>query len=417
MSAALEFLYRVLGLLALALAIRVVVDVWLEIPYSILLILVGVGISIHPIEIGLRLSHDVIMSLVLPLILFNGAIELNRRLLHDNIVVPLVLVVVGIPLAVALLGAATAAVFGLPVLIALLLAGIVVPTDPIAVLSLFEEIDAPERLSVIIDSESLFNDGVAVVIVNVLLVLIAERPTLTGSSEIATTVVLDLFVVGVGGFLIGAVLGYTATQFMRRVPERMAILLSTVLVAYGSYVLATSVVGVSGILATVGAGLFVETTPSEGIKIDPDILEFVRDTWEGGAFLLSTLVYVLIGAQVPIDSLVRRLEYILVAAVLVLLVRAVVVYSLVGIMNVIATPKTPPSYQHMLVWGGLHTVVPIALALGLPAGLPRRDFIQAVVFGVAVTGALVQGLLMPTVLRVTGIRERASRVGTLDRTE
>jgi len=417
MSAALEFLYRVLALLALALAIRVVVDVWIETPYSILLILVGVGISILPIDVGLRLSHDVIMALVLPLILFNGAIELNRRVLRENIVVPLVLVVVGIPLAVALLGAATAAVFGLPVLISLLLAGIVVPTDPIAVLSLFEEIDAPERLSVIVDSESLFNDGVAVVIVNVLLVLIAERPTPTGSSEIATTVVLDLFVVGVGGFLIGGVLGYTATQFISRVPERMAILLSTVLVAYGSYVLATSVVGVSGILATVGAGLFMETTASEGIEIDPDILEFVRDTWEGGAFLLSTLVYVLIGAQVPIDSLVRRLEYILVAAVLVLVVRAVVVYSLVGIMNVIATPKTPPSYQHMLVWGGLHTVVPIALALGLPAGLPRRDFIQAVVFGVAVTGALVQGLLMPTVLRVTGIRERASRVSTLDRTE
>ena len=417
MSAALEFLYRVLALLVLALAIRVVVDVWLEIPYSILLILVGVGISILPIDVGLRLSHDVIMSLVLPLILFNGAIELNRRVLRENIVVPLVLVVVGIPLAVALLGAATAAVFGLPVLIALLLAGIVVPTDPVAVLSLFEEIDAPERLSVIIDSESLFNDGVAVVIVNVLLVLIAERPTPTGGSEIATTVVIDLIVVGVGGFLIGAVLGYTATQFIRRVPERMAILLSTVLVAYGSYVLATSVVGVSGILATVGAGLFIETTASEGIEIDPDILEFVRDTWEGGAFLISTLVYVLIGAQVPIDSLVRRLEYILVAAVLVLLVRAVVVYSLVGTMNAIATTKTPGSYQHMLVWGGLHTVVPIALTLGLPAGLPRREFIQAVVFGVAITGALVQGLLMPTVLRVTGIRERASRVGALDKTK
>ena len=143
MSAALALLHRVLALLALALAIRIVVDMWLEIPYSILLILVGVAISIYPIEIGLELSHDVIMSLVLPPVLFNGAIELNRRVLRENMVVPLVLVVVGIPLAVALLGAATAAVFGLPVLISLLLAAVVVPTDPIAVLSLFEEIDAP----------------------------------------------------------------------------------------------------------------------------------------------------------------------------------------------------------------------------------------------------------------------------------
>src|SRR6056297_2243399 len=107
MSAVFEFLYRVLALLTLALVIRVVVDAWLEIPYSILLILVGVVISILTIDVGLRLSHDVIMSLVLPIILFNETIELNRRLLRDNLTVPLVLVVVGIPLAVVLLGGLT----------------------------------------------------------------------------------------------------------------------------------------------------------------------------------------------------------------------------------------------------------------------------------------------------------------------
>ncbi|TMT87822.1 sodium:proton exchanger [Haloterrigena sp. H1] len=414
MSAVLEFLYRVLALLTLALVIRVVVDAWLEIPYSILLILVGVVISILPIDVGLRLSHDVIMSLVLPIILFNGTIELNRRLLRDNLTVPLVLVVVGIPLAVVLLGGLTSVAFGLPILISLLLAAIVVPTDPIAILSVFEEIDAPERLSVIIDSESLFNDGVAVVIVNVLLLLIAERPVPTVGLEIAGTAIADILFVGVGGFLIGIGLGYATTQFIHRLPERMAILLVTVLVAYGSYIIAQSVIGVSGILATVGAGLFVETTAAEGASIDRDTLEFVRDTWEGGAFLVSTLVHVLIGAQVPIASLLEHRRAILVAVALVLVVRAVAVYSLVGVVNAIATTPTPRSYQHLLVWGGVHTVVPIALALGLPAGLPHREFIQAVVFGVAITGALVQGLLMPTVLRVTGVRERASQVGPPD---
>ncbi|QLG49345.1 cation:proton antiporter [Natrinema halophilum] len=417
MSATLQLVLRVLWLLGLALVVRVAVDTWLDVPYSVLLILVGVVISVLHVDVGLRLSNEVVMTLVLPPVLFNGVIELNRTALRENLAVPLVLVVLGIPLAVVLLGTVSTVAFGLPILSSFLFAAIVVPTDPIAVLSLFEEVDVPEQLSVMIDSESLFNDGVAIVIVNVLTSIAAEQSHPTISLEFAGTVVQDFLVISAVGFLVGSVCGYGTTLFVRRVPERMAILLATILTAYGSYVLAEHVIGVSGILATVGAGLYVETIADEESVIDHHALEFVRDTWDGGAFLLSTLVYVLIGAQVPISDLVGHRWAILVAAALVLLVRAVVVYGLVGVVNVTATKNVPNSYQHVLVWGGLHTVVPIALALGLPPWIPHREFIQTVVFGVAITGAVVQGLLLPSVLRIIGIRDRASRVGAVDRAE
>ncbi|ELY92054.1 cation:proton antiporter [Natrinema altunense] len=407
MTAVLETLVRVCGLLAIALAVRVVVDVWLDVPYAVLLVLVGVVISLLRIDVGIRLSTDVIMGLVLPTILFDGVVELDRAALRENVAVPLTLVVLGIPLAVVLLGPVIDFAFGLSIGVSLLLAAILVPTDPVAVLSVFEELDVPERLTIVIDSESLFNDGVAIVIVDVILALLAAGTEPMSGLEITEFVVTDLLVVSLGGFLLGCGLGYGATRFVHRLPERMAILLVTVLVAYGSYVLAESV-GVSGILATVGAGAFVELDADDGIG--RDALEFVRDIWAGGAFLLSTVVYVLIGVQVPIDTLTVYLPAALLVAAFVLLVRAVVVYVLVGAVNEIVSKPLPRSYQHVLVSGGLHTVVPIALALGLPPWVPHREFVQAVVFGVAIIGALVQGTLLPSILRAIGLGEREAGV-------
>ncbi|ELY72292.1 cation:proton antiporter [Natrinema pallidum] len=406
MTAVLETLVQVCGLLAIALAVRVVVDAWLNVPYAVLLVLVGVVISLLRIDVGLRLSTDVIIGFVLPIILFDGVIELDRTALRENVAVPLTLVVLGIPLAVVLLGPIIDLAFGLSIGVSLLLAAILVPTDPVAVLSVFEELDVPERLTIVIDSESLFNDGVAIVIVDVILALLATGTEPMSRLEIAEFVITDLLVVSLGGFLLGCGLGYGATRFIHRLPERMATLLVTVLVAYGSYVLAESG-GVSGILATVGAGLFVKLDDD---GIGPDAVEFVRDIWAGGAFLLSTVVYVLIGVQVPIDTLTVYLPAALLVAVFVLLVRAVVVYVFVGAVNEIVSRPLPRSYQHVLVSGGLHTVVPIALALGLPPWVPHREFVQAVVFGVAIIGALVQGTLLPSILRAIGLGERATGV-------
>ncbi len=204
MTAVLETLVRVCGLLAIALAVRVVVDIWLDVPYAVLLVLVGVVISLLRIDVGIRLSTDVIMGLVLPTILFDGVVELDRAALRENVAVPLTLVVLGIPLAVVLLGPVIDFAFGLSIGVSLLLAAILVPTDPVAVLSVFEELDVPERLTIVIDSESLFNDGVAIVIVDVILALLAAGTEPMSGLEITEFVVTDLLVVSLAGSSSGA---------------------------------------------------------------------------------------------------------------------------------------------------------------------------------------------------------------------
>lgn len=405
---ALKFLPWALFVLTLALGIRILVDRVLDVPYSVLLIVAGVAISVLPIELGIRLSEDVLMAVVLPAILFEGAAALNHAVLRENWGIPFLLIVLGIPLAVGLLGIASTVLFGLPLLVSLVLAAIIVPTDPVAVLSLFEEIEAPAHLTTIIESESLFNDGVSVTIFAVLLSLLADGATLGSELPIAD-LVGELLLVGIGGFLVGGALGYAARRVARWIRERMTVLLVTLLVAYGSYLLAEVVLGVSGILATVGAGLFIETTNDE-TGLDRQTTTFVRDAWEASAFLLTTFVYVLIGAQVPFSSVIQHAPAVLVTAVLVLLVRAVVVTVTISAANLVVTNRVPIGYQYILVWGGLHTVVPVALVLGLPGWVPYREFMEAVVFGVAIVGAIGQGSVFPYVLRIAGIRDRPSWV-------
>lgn len=398
-------LATLLGIFALALVVRLLVSGAENVSYSVMLVLAGFGVSLAGVQPPLVLSHDVIVMVLLPTLLFRGAVELDHEHLEANLLVPVALVVVGLPLTVGLLGAIGVPAFGFPPAIALLFAAMIVPTDPAAVLSLFEELDAPERLSVIVDAESLFNDGVAVVVFGVVLELVrtdrAGRVEELLSAGTALDLATDFVVVGVGGLVVGAVAGYLAYRASCYVTDQMATVLFTAVLAYGSFLLAERVLGVSGILATVGSGLAMGLA-GESFTARSDHGDFVRSVWDAAGFLTSTLVYVLVGAQIHPTALASSLGLVVLAAVLVVAVRGVAVYGVVGGLNAVTDEGVPRSFQHVMVWGGLHTVVPVALVLSLPPNVPFRDDLRVMVFGIAVLGTVVQGLLMPFVLRRTG---------------
>ncbi|WP_135826999.1 cation:proton antiporter [Halorussus ruber] len=401
-------LATLLGVFALAFVVRLLVSGVTDVSYSVLLVLVGFGVSLAGVQPALVLSHDVIVAVLLPTLLFRGAVELDHQQLRQNLVVPVALVVLGVPLAVGLLGAAGIPAFGFPPVVAFLFAVMVVPTDPAAVVSLFEELGAPDRLSVIVDSESLLNDGVAVVVFGVLFELLraAPKPDDRAAQLLSPGTLVELgadfVVIGIGGLAVGVVAGYLGHRATEYVHDEMATVLLTVILAYGSFLLADHVLGVSGILATVGTGLSMGMA-GEAFTAQSEHAEFVRSVWDATGFLVSTLVYVLVGAQVRPDALVGSLDIVVLAAVLVVLVRGVVVYGVVGALNATVSEGVPTSYQHVMVWGGLHTVVPVALVLSLPADVPFRSDLRVMVFGIAVLGTVVQGLLMPFVLERTGV--------------
>jgi CPA1 family monovalent cation:H+ antiporter len=271
------------------------------------------------------------------------------------------------------------------------------------VLALFEELGAPEQLSVLVEGESLINDGVGVVIFSTLYALVvsgAEPSVLTSPTEVSL-IAGDLVVVALGGAVVGLVAGYAVYSVMINLDEQMTEIVLTLVLAYGSFLLTEHYLHVSGVIATVVAGLFIGNQGAD-YAMSPRTKLSIFNTWETAAFLVNTFIFIAIGVRTPILRLLSNWQLIVGAIVLVLLARAAIVYPASYLLNRGRT-TLPRSYQHVMIWGGLHASIPIALVLGLPrsGGLLTPELTQtleAMVFGVAAFSLIVQGLTMGRLL-------------------
>jgi CPA1 family monovalent cation:H+ antiporter len=378
-------------------------------PYTIALLLAGIAVSVLGIQIDIELSHDLILLVLLPPLLFEGAATTDLEELRANAAPVLALAVVGLLSAIGILGylgwlafdALTAA--GFPLLVAFLFAATALPTDPVSVLALFEEVGAPERLAVLVEGESLINDGVGVVVFSTLLAIVVETGGTDPSALFAPTelaeVGVGIVVSSVGGLVVGLLAGYVVYQVMMNLDEHMTEIILTLVLAYGSFLLAEHFLHVSGVIATVVAGLFIGNRGAE-YAMAPQTKISIFNTWDTAAFLVNTLIFLLIGAKTPVGDLFAYWQLILAAIALVLVARAVVVYPIVEVVNRLVPVTVSREYQHVLVWGGLHGSIPIALVLGIPATIesgapfPFQEELRAMVFGVAGFSLVVQGLTM-----------------------
>ncbi|MDY6778263.1 MAG: cation:proton antiporter [Candidatus Nanohaloarchaea archaeon] len=372
-------------------------------PYTIALLIAGIGVSILGIRFNIQLSHDIIFLVLLPPLLFEGAATMDLDRLRRNLLPITMMAIPGLTISILVLGYLGTYAFGFPLAISLLFAAIILPTDPVSVLALFKDIGAPKRLSVLLEGESLFNDGVGVVIFSSILAIVMElqetRTTLTALVDAArlTEIVTGIIVNSAGGAVVGAVTGYAVYRIMIGLDEHMTEIVLTAILAFGSFLLAEHYLHVSGVIATVVAGLLIGNRGAED-AMSPQTKISVFDTWETAAFIVNTLIFLLIGATTPVQDFIAYHRLIIAAILLVLLVRVLVVYPMTFIANRFSNLAVPLDYQHILVWGGLHASIPIALVLGLPATVPHREQIRAMVFGVAAFSLIVQGLTMAKVL-------------------
>ncbi|WP_135304285.1 cation:proton antiporter [Haloarcula amylovorans] len=377
-------------------------------PYTIALLLAGFAISVLGVDIDINLTHDLILLVLLPPLLFEGAATTDLERLRRNIGPVLAMAVVGLVISIAILGYIGQYAFGFPLLTALLFAAMALPTDPVSVLALFEELGAPERLSVLVEGESLVNDGVGVVIFSTFFVLIqdgadpAELFTVGGLTELG----LQMVVSSVGGLLVGFAAGYAVYTVMANLDENMTETVLAFILAYGSFLLAEHYLGVSGVIATVVSGLLIGNRGAEK-AMTPQTKITVFNSLETGAFIVNTFIFLMIGVETPIGDFLQYGEHVLLAIPLVLLARTAAVYPLTALVNRVTKPEVPMGYQHVMLWGGLHGSIPIALVLGLPNGFPMRQQLLAMVFGVAAFSLVVQGLTMGTLLDRLGVVTRS----------
>jgi CPA1 family monovalent cation:H+ antiporter len=223
-------------------------------------------------------------------------------------------------------------------------ATIILPTDPAAVLSIFDELDVSERLAVTVEGESLLNDGVAVVILSAVIGAFDASGSVAALATPGAPVAIAGDIVGGGGGLaLCMVVDYLTHIGMRRLEDQMSILL-TVLVVYGSFLLAEPFLGMSGILAVVGAGLLMGAHEETHHKMSTSEYHVQKLRTTAG-FFVTTVLYVIIGAEIRIDTFLGNAGLVVSAAVLVVVVRAATIYPLVSGTN--STPSRPvPLYCH-----------------------------------------------------------------------
>jgi len=339
--------------------------------------------------------EEVVVFLFLPVLVFEAALGLSVRAFFRNLGPILVLAVVALLVSAVLVGVTLAVVLGTPLAAALLFGALISATDPVAVVAVFRQLGVPERLLVLVEGESMLNDGVAIVLFNILLgVALGEEASVAGG-------VFDFTKVFFGGAAIGALFGLAVAVLLPWLDRNLAAAL-TVAVAYGSFVLADDVLGFSGVMAGVAAGAVIAGfAPSRASASTREMLE---DVWEALGYVANALLFLLIGLAIEPELILDNLDAIALAIVVVLIARAIAVIPLVSALERFARiPPVGRRNEAVLIWGGLRGGVALALALALPESLPERDLFIAMTGGVVLATLLLNATTIGWLIHRLGL--------------
>ncbi len=367
----------------------------LSLPYNVALVVMGLVFAMLDVLPPTRLSPDVVLLVFLPILVFEGALFADAGALRSATRPIAMLALPGV--AVSLLGTALVAslALGLPFVVAVLLGALLAITDTVSVLLAFRSVRVPHRLTAIMEGESLFNDGTALVLVG-----LAATAAQAGAVEASGTI-RALFAAIVGGVVVGLVFGVVGTEVLRRVPDHLTSILASVILAFGASVVAERV-HASPVIAVVVVGLAVGRAARR--HLEPSRVLSIQGFWETAGFVVNVVLFLVAGMQISGRSLVEEAGSIGLALVALHVGRAVAVYGGFGLLAW-RGDRTPIRWQHVMLFGNIKGALSMAAVLALPESLPHRARLVTIVFGVTFVSLVTQALPFRKFLVFLGVTE------------
>jgi CPA1 family monovalent cation:H+ antiporter len=381
----------------------------LRIPYTAALVVVGLGLSTLHVVQPPHLTKQVLFAFILPGLLFEAALNLDVAELRRNWWGIAALAVPGVVVSIAFtawITTTTMSALGVDreftMGLGLVFGALIAATDPVAVVALFKQLRAPARLTTMLEAESLLNDGTAIVFLTLILTFVSGASTTPGS------IAWHFLTIAGGGIVTGAVVGLAASQVTKRVDDPMIEITLTVIAAYGSFVLSDQL-GVSGVLATVTAGVICGNY-GKRIGMSDATKVAIHAFWEYLSFALNSIVFLLIGFEVAYGNLAAAWREVSVAYVAALMARAVVIAAVTLLLHR-SVERIPARWSVVLTWGGLRGALSMVLALGLAPDFVGGELLVTMTFGVVLISLVVQGLSMPWLLRRLRISDKGVSTG------
>lgn len=394
-----QFSVERIALLLLIVAVIAMVARRVHMPYSVGLVLSGIAFALLPFSPDIRLTKDLIFTVLLPPLIFEAAFYLPWNDLRKQLPLVLTLAVLGVFLSIITTATGMHLLARWDWTTAFIFGAFISATDPVSVIASFREAKATGRIKLIVESESLFNDGTAAVAFVVAVgLLTSEGPTFRHSAF------LFLFTVA-GGIACGAVVAAAIVLLMRNTRDHLIEQTFTMIAAYGSFLLAEQF-HCSGVLATLTTGLVVGNIGRLRI-ISDEGRKAVESLWDFTVFVVTSLIFLLVGMRMAHQNLASVWKEALIAIGAVLASRAIAVYPCCAIFYPTRL-RLNVRYQHVLFWGGLRGALALALALSLPDSMTRREEIIRVTFAVVAFSICVQGsTVAPLLGRLGAISEKA----------
>jgi CPA1 family monovalent cation:H+ antiporter len=401
----LEIAQLVIALLFIASLVAIAVQ-RLRMPFTVGLVLVGLGLAFtrfeffpefsEAINVGSLMVPNLILTILVPPLIFEAAFHIQFSELRQNLRGILAFAIPGVLLTMLMVGGLVSWGTALPFETALVFGALIAATDPVAVVALFRTMGVPNQLLIMLEGESLFNDGTAIVVFNLMLAI-----ALGDVSFSAQYFLVDFLRVAGGGIIVGLLISSLISVVIRYINNHLIEVTMTMVSAYASYLVAEEF-HVSGVLAVVIAGLVIGNIGERGMTPTTRISLF--NVWEFASYMANSFAFLLIGLVIDLPELLSSWQAILIAIAAVLGARAVVIYSISHRISNISVKM-----QHVLYWGGLRGAISLALALSLPIALGSETqlLLQDMTFGVVLFTLLIQGTTMRTVVNRLGLSERS----------